>query len=171
MTTLTIAPSLASPSVAVEASYIAGEHADMIHRGSDTEWLIDARADFYRFVADRSGIRERWGVPSEVFWYAAGEHYIGSLVLRHELSEGDRGGHIGYHVVYPWQSRGHATTMLADGLAKAREIGLDRVLLTVAVGNVASRRVIARNGGVTDGANDDGQLRFWLDTPPPEALD
>lgn len=165
MTSLAATPTLAPPTVAVKASYLAGEHADMIHRGSDTGWLVGAREDFDRFVHDRIGIRERWGVPSEVFWYTAGELYLGSLVLRHDLPAGDHGGHIGYHVVHPWQCQGHATAMLGRGLAVASGVGMRRVLLTVEAENAASRRVIERNGGVADGTNSDDQLRFWIATP------
>ncbi|MGO1508604.1 MAG: GNAT family N-acetyltransferase [Microbacteriaceae bacterium] len=163
MTPLATTPRLASPTTLVRDSYIAGEHADMLHRGADTAWLSDARADFAQFVDDRRGIRERWGVPSEVFWFTADEHYIGSLVLRHRLGADDLGGHIGYHVVRPWQGQGHATAMLGHGLAKAHSIGLDRVLMTVAQDNPASQRVIAHHHGAEDGTNSDGQLRFWID--------
>jgi parallel beta-helix repeat protein len=41
--------------------------------------------------------------------------------------------------------------MLAAGLAECRRLGLDRVLLTCAAGNQASRRVILANGGVPGG--------------------
>jgi predicted acetyltransferase len=41
--------------------------------------------------------------------------------------------------------------MLAAGLAQCRQLGLDRVLLTCAADNEASRRVILANGGVPDG--------------------
>lgn len=51
-------------------------------RGSDASWLAEASRDFGTYVAVRRGIRERWGVPSEVFWWVAGEFYLGSLVLR-----------------------------------------------------------------------------------------
>jgi len=165
MTSLTTAPRLEPPTVAVRDSYLAGEYADMVHRGSDTTWLTAAREDFDGFVNDRLGIRERWGVPSEVFWFIAGENYVGSLVLRHQLPEDDLGGHIGYHVVRPWQMQGHATAMLGHGLVQAREVGLARVLLTVAAENAASLAVVAHNNGVPDGVNSDGQLRFWIDAP------
>ncbi|MEU9603225.1 GNAT family N-acetyltransferase [Streptomyces sp. NPDC048057] len=165
MIVLAASPRLAPPTAKVRESYLTGEQADMVHRGSDTSWLADASRDFAQFVADRVGVRERWGVPSEVFWFTAEEHYIGSLVIRHELPEDDLGGHIGYHVVHPWQRQGHATAMLGQALPLARGLGLDRVLLTVAADNAPSLGVVQRNGGTPDGANSDGQLRFWIDTP------
>ncbi len=38
----------------------------MIHRGESTDWLREASLDFESFVAQRVGVRERWGVPSEL---------------------------------------------------------------------------------------------------------
>jgi predicted acetyltransferase len=86
------------------------------------------------------------------------------LVIRHELTDelAEAGGHIGYHVIAPWRRQGHATRMLAEGLDRARKIGLDRVLLTCAPDNVASRRVILANGGQPDGRRR-GEDRFWID--------
>lgn len=157
------APRLSVPSADVRTSYLVGEQADMIHRRSDTSWLAAASQDFDGFVADRVGIKDRWGVPSEVFWFTSGAFYLGSLVLRHQLTEDEGGGHIGYHVVYPWQRQGHATAMLRQGLAKAKAQGIDRVLLTVEPGNAASILVVERSGGIADGINQEGEIRFWID--------
>lgn len=159
-------PALTVPSVRVKASYLAGEQADMRHRGSDSAWLNEASRDFDGFVADRVGVRERWGVPSELFWFTAGEQYIGSLVIRHRLTDDEGGGHIGYHVVYPWQRQGHATRMLALALEKCRALGIGRVLLTVAPDNEASLKVVKRNGGVGDEINSEGELRLWIENGP-----
>ena len=52
--------------------------------------------------------------------------------------------------------------MLAEGLERARLLGLPRVLLTCAQDNVASRRVILANGGSADGSRD-VEDRFWID--------
>ncbi len=164
MIVLPEAPRLVEPTTSVRVSYLTGEQADMRARGSDTSWLHAASLDFETFVADRVGVRERWGVPSTLFWFVAGEHYLGSLVVRHRLTPDEGGGHIGYHVVQPWQHRGHATQMLAQGLVLARSLGLDRVLLTVAPDNEWSRRVVLANGGVPeDGLNHEGEQRFWID--------
>ena len=56
-------------------------------------------------------------------------------------------GHIGYAVV-PWKRRrGYATEALRLMLQKAREEGLDTVLITTDPDNEASRQVIEANGG------------------------
>lgn len=92
------------------------------------------------------------------------EYYIGSVVVRHRLTEDEGGGHIGYHVVYPWQRQGHANTMLRSALTKCAALGIDHALLTVAPDNEASLSVVRRNGGVPDGSNFEGELRFWIAT-------
>lgn len=58
-------------------------------------------------------------------------------------------GHIGYAVV-PWkQGRGYATEALRLLLEEVRgESGLRYVMVTTNVDNIASQRVIAKNGGV-----------------------
>ena len=161
--TLPEPPSLHHPYTGVRMSYLTGEQADMRHRGQDTDWLGPASEDFAAFVADRTGVRERWGVPSTVFWYTSGPHYLGTLVVRHRLIEREVGGHIGYHVVFPWRHQGHATRMLAQGLDLAAELGIRRALLTVAPDNAFSRRVVLANGGVPDGRDVEGEDRFWIE--------
>lgn len=164
MITLPVPPSLIAPSTAVKTSYLVGEQADMLYRESDTAWLAEASIDFDAYVAERVGIRERWGVPSELFWFTSGEYYIGSLVIRHRLTDDEGGGHIGYHVVYPWQRQGHATQMLRLGLAKCAALGIETALLTVEPENVASVAVVRNNGGIDDGINHEGERRFLLET-------
>lgn len=164
MIRLPLAPTLQPPTVAVKTSYLVGEQADMLHRGDDTGWLGAASTDFDAFVAERVGVRLRWGVPSEVLWFTAGEYYLGSLVIRHELTDDEGGGHLGYHVVYPWQRQGHATEMLRQALPLCRRLGLDRVLLTVAPDNAASLRVVGRFDPTPDGIDHEGELRLWVDT-------
>lgn len=156
-------PRLVWPTTAVRVSYLTGEQADCLLTGAPTAWLGPASEDFEAFVASRRGVRIRWDVPSTVYWYVSGEHYLGTLVLRHRLTPDlmEAGGHIGYHVVWPWRRQGHATRMLAAGLAECRRLGVDRVLLTCAPGNIASRKVILANGGVPDGRAR-GEDRYWI---------
>ncbi len=151
------------PTSEVRESYLDGERADCVLRGAATGWVSAAGEDFDDYVKRRRGVRTRWDVPSTLFWYVSGEHYIGTLVIRHRLTPelAEVGGHVGYHVVAPWRRQGHATRMLAAGLVECRRLGLDRVLLTCAAGNEPSRRVILANGGVAD-ARARGEERFWI---------
>ncbi|HEY2288432.1 MAG TPA: GNAT family N-acetyltransferase [Streptosporangiaceae bacterium] len=165
-------PRLSWPTAEVRTSYLVGEQADCLLEGIDTAWLGPASTDFAGFVAARRGVQVRWGVPSTVFWYVSGEYYLGTLVVRHELTPelARTGGHVGYHVVAPWRRQGHATRMLAAGLVQCRQLGLTEVLLTCDPGNEPSRRVILANGGRPDTSRPDGEPgggqpgedRFWI---------
>jgi len=155
---------LVPPNTRVKTSYLLGEQADCLARGTAADWLNEASVDFAGFVAARRGVHITWQVPSTIFWYVSRQFYIGTLVLRHELTDelAEVGGHIGYHVVTPWRRQRHATQMLAEGLRRAQRIGLRRVLLTCATDNVASRKVIVHNGGQPNGTRR-GEDRFWID--------
>ena len=156
-------PRLIWPTAAVRTSYLVGEQADCLLRSTPTDWLGPASENFAEFVAARRGVRTRWGVPSTVFWYISGEYYLGTLVVRHQLTPelAEVGGHVGYHVVAPWRRQGHATRMLAAGLVECRRLGISRVLLTCDPGNEPSRKVILANGGEPDGQTG-GEDRFWI---------
>ncbi|WP_409180213.1 GNAT family N-acetyltransferase [Amycolatopsis sp. VS8301801F10] len=157
-------PRLVLPTTEVRTSYLVGEQADCLLEGRPTDWLDEASGDFAGFVAARREVQPRWGVPSTLFWYVSGEYYLGSLVVRHRLTAelAESGGHVGYHVVSPWRGQGHATRMLAAGLAECRRLGLGRVLLTCDAENERSRRAILSNGGVPDGRKR-GEDRFWIE--------
>ncbi|MBR6051706.1 MAG: GNAT family N-acetyltransferase [Clostridia bacterium] len=57
-----------------------------------------------------------------------------------------RGGHIGYGVRYSEWNRGYGTKMLALALDKAKEMHISPVLITCNDDNLASARVIEKNG-------------------------
>jgi predicted acetyltransferase len=142
-------PRLKRPTVAVRDSWLAGERADCAQSGASTEVLDRAATDFGQFVAERQGVRICWDVPTTTFWYISGEHYLGELVIRHELTPvlAQAGGHIGYSVATPWRRQGHATRMLAAGLIECRHIGLRRVLVTCAIDNEPSRASSSATAG------------------------
>ena len=156
-------PRLMPPTVAVRDSWLAGERASCAQDGVSTELLVRATEDFGQFVAERQGVRTLWGVPTTILWYISGQHYLGDLVIRHELTPAlaESGGNIGYDIAPPWRRQGHATRMLAAGLIECRRLGLRRVLLTCDSGNEPSRRVILANGGIPDGQAN-AEDRFWI---------
>lgn len=61
-------PGLVWPTREVRVSYLVGEQADCLLRGTPTQWLEAASDDFEGFVAVRRGVQVRWDVPSTVFW-------------------------------------------------------------------------------------------------------
>jgi predicted acetyltransferase len=104
-------------------------------------------------------------VPQSVWWWVAGEEYLGRLSIRHHLTPHllHEGGHIGFEVPPSARQRGHAAAMLAAALPLAAALGVDPARLDCDAGNAASRRVIEKNGGVLDEERD-GTLYFWIPT-------
>lgn len=159
--------------VAVEEMQAAGGLSRDMLAYELAEWgarwrSADGFAGYVAWLLERSeedAPRPEGWVPDSTWWWTEGEHYLGSVNVRHRLTDHLRrvGGHIGYMVRPSARRRGHATAMLAAVLPHAHALGVDPALLTCDVDNVASRRVIEANGGVPqDGL--DGKLRFWVPT-------
>ena len=95
----------------------------------------------------------------------AREHAIIAALL-------EEGGHIGYAVVPEFRRCGYATEMLRQAVElSSHTLGLARVLLTCDDDNIASIRVIEKNGGVfenivTGPALDKPRRRYWIDAQP-----
>ena len=112
-------------------------------------------------------------VPCNVYWLVRGNRVLGNCSLRHRLTERlrDYGGHIGYSVRPSERRKGYGTLMLRLALAKARQRGIARVLVTCDKDNIASARVIQANGGVLDSEGvdpHDGKptQRYWIENAP-----
>lgn len=89
-------------------------------------------------------------VGEDKFWLVDDEtaYFIGEIAVRHRLNEAllQRGGHIGYGVRYSEWNKGCGTRMLALALERAKALGLSRVLITCNDDNLASARVMEKNG-------------------------
>lgn len=84
------------------------------------------------------------------YWLLADERILGNCRIRPELIpeiELD-GGHISYDVRPSERGRGYGRELLHLALAECPLLGLTRVLLTTALDNERSIRVIRANGGV-----------------------
>jgi predicted acetyltransferase len=173
-------PALTTPDTRLKASFLAamaefadeGRAGDGSGIGRDLElWAGRWETDegFAAYVAEKVAERDHVEDPDWVLntnlWWVDDDEYIGRMSIRHELNEwlAEVGGHIGYDVRRSRRREGHATAMLAAALVVARDLGIDRALVTCDGDNVASRRVIERNGGVLEDARK-GKLRFWVPT-------
>ena len=97
------------------------------------------------------------------------EKLVGVFSLKFELTEylKNFGGHIGYAVRPSERRRGLASQMLAQGLRLAKDCGLTRVLCVCDEDNLASEKVIVKNGGVLENALYDPVeqvrvRRYWI---------
>ncbi|MFR9780256.1 GNAT family N-acetyltransferase [Micromonospora sp. MS34] len=177
-------PKLTPPTERVRASFLAamaefraegrGDPQDqtMIGRDLRTHAATWHTAEgFARYVAElrleerEETPRPAGRVPATTLWWVAGDEYLGRLAIRHRLTPQLReaGGHVGYDVRAGARGRGHATAMLRAALPVARALGVDPALLACDVDNVASHRVIERNGGVLTDERA-GKLRFLVPT-------
>ena len=75
------------------------------------------------------------------------------------------GGHCGYTVRPTERGKGYAKIMMKLGLEKAKDLGIDRILVTCDTANIASEKAILANGGVLENVIDvDGcpVKRYWI---------
>jgi predicted acetyltransferase len=165
-------PNLARPTVLVRDSFVEAAR-DLRDEGWLPEFPVEeVAADFDGYVRRVRAEEQDWGVPVTTLWYIDGTTYLGTVIVRHQLTPEltRHGGHIGYHIAPRHRRQGHATAMLAAALAYCRgTLGLARVLVTCAEPNTASRRVIEGNGGILENTLD-GECRYWVDlteNPPP----
>lgn len=138
-------------------------------RSYASTWSTDA--GFARYVEDLLGQaleetrRPPGHVPATTLWWLAADEYLGRVAIRHRLTSRllEAGGHIGYDVRPSARRKGHATAMLRAALPFARRLGITSALITCDAANVASRRVIERNGGILEDERG-SKLRFWTPT-------
>lgn len=111
--------------------------------------LTDCDAFLELLASDDAGTTPGY-MRTTSYWAMEAGQIIGAIRLRYTLTPALRqmGGNIGYDVRPSRRDQGYATRMLARTLDLARAAGLDKVLLTVDVDNIASARVIQKNGGV-----------------------
>ena len=110
-------------------------------------------------------------VRSTTFWLVVdGSKLVGESRLRHYLTRAlkKEGGHIGYATRPSERRKGYGTRILALTLEKARELGLKRVLVTCDTDNIASARIIQKNGGIFENesiSDHSGKpvSRYWIE--------
>ncbi|RJQ34792.1 GNAT family N-acetyltransferase [Candidatus Parcubacteria bacterium] len=166
---------LVRPDTKYKDSYLAAIREAQAE-GRKTEFDFDlAENHFERFVrelnehAEGKHMKEGY-VPETVLWLVGGMEYIGRVSIRHRLNDHllKLGGHIGYDIRRSMRNKGYGTMILKLALPKAKELGIERALLTCDKTNIASRKIIEKNGGVLEnkGPNPEGgpdKLRFWID--------
>jgi len=94
---------------------------------------------------------------------------LGVIDIRHQLNEhllNNPGGHIGYAIAPSERRKGYATEQLHLALEICHEMGISPVLITCHKENIASAKVIQKNGGVLEDErmSQEGKVfqRYWI---------
>ncbi len=107
-------------------------------------------------------------VPAHTFFLVLdSKKIIGAINIRHRLNDYlfNYGGHIGYGIRPSERKKGYASKMLALALPIAKEIGIEKLLVTCDKDNIASRKTILKNGGILENEvrdKDEIVQRYWI---------
>lgn len=155
-------------------SYIDANKENKLHNITQHSFFDAEKVDVIKLCRGyRRGTNLQPGwVAQTTFWLIDKGEFVGEISIRHSLTDSllRYGGHIGYGVRYSKWKLGYGTKMLALALKKAKEMGLDRVLITCDEDNSGSAKVIENNGGVLENIvenNVNGKQihtkRYWID--------
>lgn len=110
-------------------------------------------------------------VPSYDYFIIDDDKFIGCINIRIKLTPNllQYGGHIGYGIHPKYWNKGYGTKSLKLALEKAKELGIDKVLITCDDDNIGSQKVIENNGGLLENKvqnNVNGEIittrRYWI---------
>ena len=108
------------------------------------EWLASVTLN-----SDPKTVSENWVVTDTFFAVRSDNRIIGVIDLRHTLNDFLKDfGNCGYSVRPSEREKGYATEMLHQLLGVAKEIGMTQLQISVEKTNIASIKVIEKNGGV-----------------------
>jgi predicted acetyltransferase len=166
---------LVRPDAAYRESVLEGLRELQAERRFASLDLTAIAADFPAYVAAQRARASAANfppdqIPETLFWLMDGETFIGRLSIRttHDEALIRTAGNIGYMIRPTKRRLGYGTAILPLALPAAQALGLTRVLVTCDEENIASRKIIERNGGVLEGATPSRTspgltLRFWID--------
>ena len=93
-------------------------------------------------------VSPKFGVPETYFAVDKSEKIVGIINFRHELTPFyANAGHVGLSVRPSCRKMGYAAAMLGEILSNARRADLEEIKLVCRRSNVASARMIVKNGG------------------------
>ena len=115
------------------------------------EQYAKAEYNFEEFIEDLIAsskginIEEDWA-PFTTYWLVSNLELIGVIRIRHHINSKELklAGHIGYEIVSSERRKGYGTKILALGLHKASELGLEEVIITCDADNIGSKAVIKK---------------------------
>ena len=133
---------------------------------SAEEWIRICELRKSEETCEQTGV----AVPSHVYVAVrkSDDKVVGVIDLRHHINHpilGTWGGHCGYSVRPSERGKGYAKEMLRLNLQNAKAMGIEKLLVTCNVNNIASEKTILANGGVFEKTIEvDGETmkRYWV---------
>ncbi len=127
------------------------------------EWYSDVVKN-----SSEETVADGWVPSSTLLGVDENDRIVGMIDVRHRMNDylAAYAGHIGYSVRKSERRKGYATQMLAQALKTAKELGIERVLVTCDRDNIASAATIRKAGGMFESeVFEDGQPvhRYWID--------
>lgn len=137
-------------------------------------WTI-RRVDYYDFEEYLSDFNRETTEPSVAgvmattyFAFLEAENkMVGAVNIRHTLNDSllHSGGNIGDGVRPTERRKGYATEMIFLALAKCRDMGMTKVLMTCDKTNIGSAKSILNNAGVLENEYEENGIveqRYWI---------
>ena len=143
---------------------------DDFKRAGETEWCeknADAISDFSAFVGrlenEAKGITVVGWVPTSHYWLIRGEQIVGTLRMRHYLTPvvHENTGHVGYDISPSFRRKGYGHEILRLGLIEAEKLGIGDVLAHCLDSNIASKKIIQKQGGRAERSKSD-ETWYWI---------
>lgn len=119
--------------------------------GSELLDQMDSYDEWLKSVTDNISpdtVNSEWVVTDTYFAFDEDDNIVGIIDLRHELNDFLKDfGNSGYSVRPSQRRKGYATEMLKLIIERARQLGMDKLQLSVEPTNEASVKTITKNGG------------------------
>lgn len=131
------------------------------------EWLAELEKRKNKEYAYSKG-----RVPSETYFFIreSDNRMVGTINIRYDLTPAmlEFGGHIGYGIRPTERRKGYNKINLYLGLLRAKELGLEKVMLDCTVDNLGSNATIKALGGelvktAIDPSDDTLTNVYWID--------
>ena len=127
------------------------DEGEMTINGSELLDQMDSYDEWLKSITDNVSpetVNPSWVVTDTYFAFDENGSIVGIIDLRHELNDFLKDfGNCGYSVRPSERRKGYATEMLKLIIERARQIGMDRLQLSVEPTNEASVKTITKNGG------------------------